>query len=198
MSNNKCAGGQELGIKVLKINIYTHFSSETPSFCSYLHQIYTQMADQLNQYPDILFGFSEDELVTNQYIVYTTDHSGSSSHTSLEASNPVTENSLCIGMSFDTKESTVSYIKQYHIDNCYRFVVVESKSNKFICQCVDYKKSCLWRLRAAYSNRSFNWEIRKIDRSRTCLSTMQPADHVNLDSNQIGSIVMIPATSLTF
>jgi len=148
------------------------------------------MTDQLNQYPDILSDFSEDELVTNQYTVHTTDHSGSSSHTSLQASNPVTENSLCVGMSFDTKESTVSCIKQYHIDNGYRFVVVESKSEKFICRCVDYKKGCPWRLRAPYSKRSLNWEIRKIDGSHTCLSTMQPADHVNLDSNQIGSIVM--------
>jgi len=156
------------------------------------------MVDQSIQCPDILSDFSEDEMVTNQYAIPTTDHGGSSSHTSFEASTPMSKNSLCIDMSFDTNETIVSYIKQYHIDNGYRFVVVESKSNKFICQCVDYKKSCLWRLRAAYSNRSFNWEIRKIDRSRTCLSTMQPADHVNLDSNQIGSIVMIPATSLTF
>jgi len=159
-------------------------------FCSYLIQIYTQMADQLNQYPDILSDFSEDELVTDQYTVHTTDYSGSSSHTSLQASNPLIENSLCVGMSFDTKESTVSCIKQYHIDNGYRFVVVESKSEKFICRCVDYKKGCPWRLRAAYNNRSLNWEIRKIDGSHTCLSTMQPADNVNLDSNQIGSIVM--------
>jgi len=143
-----------------------------------------------SQYPYILSDFSEDELVTNQYTIHTTDHIGSSSHTLVEASNPVIENSLCIGMSFDTKESTVSYIKQYHIDNGYRFVVVESKSEKFICRCVDHKKGCLWRLRAAYSKQSLNWEIRKIDGLHTCLSTMQPADHVNLDSNQIGSIVM--------
>jgi len=67
VSSNKCAGAQEVGF--LKINIYTHLSIisvETPSFCSYLHQIYIQMADQLNQYPYILSDFSEDELVTNQ------------------------------------------------------------------------------------------------------------------------------------
>jgi len=84
----------------------------------------------------------------------------------------------------------MSCIKQYHIDNGYRFAVVESKSEKFICRCVDYKKGCSWCLQAAYSKQSLNWEIRKIDGSHTCLSTMQPADHVNLDSNQIGSIVM--------
>ena len=61
------------------------------------------MADQLNQYPNILSDFSEDELVTNQYTIHTTGHSGSSSHTSLEASNPVTKNSLCIGMSLTQK-----------------------------------------------------------------------------------------------
>ena len=66
----------------------------------------------------------------------------------------------------------------------------ESKYEKYICRCVDYKKSCPWSLRVAYSKRSFRWEIRKIDCSYTCLSTMQLADHVNLDSNQIGSIVL--------
>jgi len=87
------------------------------------------MAGQ-SQYPDILSDFSEDELVTNQYTIHITDHSGSSSHTSIEASNPMTENSLCTGMSFDTKKSIMSYIKQYHVDNDYRFVVVENKSEK--------------------------------------------------------------------
>jgi len=94
-----------------------------------LHQICTKMAGQ-SQYPDILSDFSEDELVTNQYTIHITDHSGSSSHTSIEASNPMTENSLCTGMSFDTKKSIMSYIKQYHVDNDYRFVVVENKSEK--------------------------------------------------------------------
>jgi len=84
----------------------------------------------------------------------------------------------------------MSYIKQYHIDNGFRFLVLESKSDKYICQCIDYKKGCPWRLRASYSKRNFKWEIRKIDGSHTCLSTMQPTDHVNLDSNQIGSIVI--------
>jgi len=82
-----------------------------------------------------LSDFSEDELVTNQYTIHTTDHSGSSSHTSFEASNPVTKNLLCIGMSFDIKESTMSYIKQYHIDNGYRFVVVEIKSKIYMSMC---------------------------------------------------------------
>jgi len=93
-------------------------------------------------------------------------------------------------MCFDTKESTMSYIKQYHIDNGFRFVVLDSKFDKYICQCIDYKKGCPWRLRASYSKRSSKWEIRKIDGSHTCLSTMQLADHVNLDSNQIGYIFM--------
>jgi len=91
------------------------------------------MAGQ-SEYPDILSDFSEDELVTNQYTIHTTDHTGLSSHTSVEASDPVTENSLCIGMSFDTKESTMSYIKQYQIDNGYKFVVVERKYEKFMCR----------------------------------------------------------------
>jgi len=84
----------------------------------------------------------------------------------------------------------MSYIKQYHIDNGFRFVVLDSKFDKYICQCIDYKKGCPWRLRASYSKRSSKWEIRKIDGSHTCLSTMQLADHVNLDSNQIGYIFM--------
>jgi len=81
------------------------------------------------------------------------------------------------------------YTKQYHIDNGYIFVVVENKSDFYICQCVDYKKSCPWRLHVASIKCSFMWEIRKINGSYTCLSTMQPTYHINLDSDQIGSIV---------
>ena len=83
----------------------------------------------------------------------------------------------------------VSFIKQYHVDNRYIYTVVESKSDYYICRCVDYNKGCQWRLQAAYSKHSLKWEIRKIDALQTCLSTNVSPDHTNLDSNQIASIV---------
>jgi len=66
------------------------------------------------------------------------------------------------------QESTVSYIKQYHIDNGYRFVVVESKSGKFICWCVDYIKGYPWRLQVAYSRVWIGKLERLIDHTRVC------------------------------
>ena len=46
----------------------------------------------------------------------SSSQSGSSSHNSFQTSIPASEQQLSIGMCFDRKESTVSYIKQYHID----------------------------------------------------------------------------------
>jgi len=101
----------------------------------------------------------------------------------------MSEQQLTQGMSFDSKKLTMLVIKQYHIDNGYKFTVIESKSGYYICQCIDYNKGCQWLLQNSYSKRSFKWETRKIDTPHTCSSTNLSLNHMNLDSNQIASIV---------
>jgi len=54
-------------------------------------------------------------------------------------------------MSFMSKEMTLNAIKQYLIDNGYNFVVMESKSDKYVAWCIHHDGGCQWRLRASFS-----------------------------------------------
>jgi len=51
-------------------------------------------------------------------------------------------------MSFMSKEATLNAIKQYHIEHGYKFLVVESKPDKYVARCIHYEGGCRWRLRA--------------------------------------------------
>jgi len=103
--------------------------------------------------------------------------------------NPYGEVELQERMQFDSKEATVSAIKHYHITNGYSFNVVESKPHLYVAQCIHYNNGCQWRLRASYSKIRHHWEIKSIDGTHTCFSTLMSQDHCNLDSTQIASIV---------
>jgi len=74
-------------------------------------------------------------------------------------------------MSFMSKEATLNAIKWYHIDNGYKFVVVESKPNRYVARCIHHDGGCEWRLRASFSKIRSQWEIKKIDAQHSCLST---------------------------
>ncbi|XP_068466322.1 uncharacterized protein [Phaseolus vulgaris] len=93
-------------------------------------------------------------------------------------------------MSFMSKEAKLNAIKQYHIDNGYKFVVVESKLDKYVARCIHHDGGCQWRLHASFSKIRSQWEIKKIDAQHSCLSTNLSADHVNLDSTHIASMVL--------
>jgi len=49
-------------------------------------------------------------------------------------------------MCFNSKDSTVFAIKQFHIQQRYRFVAVKSKTNRYFVRCIHYNNSCQWRL----------------------------------------------------
>jgi len=93
-------------------------------------------------------------------------------------------------MNFPNKEATLVAIKQYHITKGFKFVVVESKTDRYVARCIDYNNGCQWRLRASFSKIRDTWEIKKIEAPHTCLSTTLSDDHVNLDSNQIAIVVV--------
>jgi len=93
-------------------------------------------------------------------------------------------------MCFMSKEATLNAIKQYHIDNSYKFVVVESKSDRYVTRCIHHEGGCQWRLHASFSKIRSQWEIKKIDAQHSCLSTNLSTDHVNLDSTHIASMVL--------
>jgi len=92
-------------------------------------------------------------------------------------------------MSFVSKEAAVMNIKQYHIEQGYTFVVVESKSDRYVAKCTKYGNGCQWRIRAAFSKVRQQWEIKKIEAPHTCFSTIISQEHYNLDSTQIATIV---------
>jgi len=91
------------------------------------------------------------------------------------------EYELCEHMCFSSKDSTVFAIKQFHIQQGYKFVVLEAKTDQYIIIFIDYNNGCQWRLRASYSKIRDQWEIKRIEASHTCLSTIMSQDHVNLD-----------------
>ncbi|XP_068503826.1 uncharacterized protein [Phaseolus vulgaris] len=97
---------------------------------------------------------------------------------------------LSEGMSFNSKESTLNAIKQYHIHQGYNFMVVESKPNGYTAHCIHYNNDCQWRIRASFTKIRQQWEIKKIEAPHTCLNTSVSVDHKNLDSSQIASFVV--------
>jgi len=93
-------------------------------------------------------------------------------------------------MCFQSKEATVSPIKQYHIDQGFKFVVIESKIDRYVVRCSNYGNDCNWRLRASFSKVRQQWEIKKIEAPHTCLSTTLSQDHINFDSSEIAAIIV--------
>jgi len=63
-------------------------------------------------------------------------------------------------MCFQSKEVIVSAIKQYHIDQGFKFVVIESKIDKYMVPCINYGNDCHWQLRASFSKVRQQWEIK--------------------------------------
>jgi len=45
-------------------------------------------------------------------------------------------------VSFVSKEVVVMNIKQYHIEQGYTFVVVKSKSDRYVAKCTNYGNGC--------------------------------------------------------
>jgi len=72
-------------------------------------------------------------------------------------------------------------VKQYHIEQGYTFVVVESKSDRYVAKCTNYGNGCQWRIRVAFSKVQQYLDIKKIETPHTCFSTIISQDHHNLD-----------------
>ena len=53
-------------------------------------------------------------------------------------------------MCFNSKDATVATIKQFHIQQGYKFMVVKLKIDRYVVRCIHYNNGCQWRLRASY------------------------------------------------
>ncbi|KAF1858957.1 hypothetical protein Lal_00000778 [Lupinus albus] len=100
------------------------------------------------------------------------------------------DNDLSIGMQFESKESTLDAIKQFHIRNSFDYVAVESKPNKYAGRCKHYGAGCEWRIRACLNVKRGVWEIRKINGTHTCVSTVVSQDHTKLNSSFISNCII--------
>jgi len=66
-------------------------------------------------------------------------------------SRQIAQYDLSERMTFPNKKATLVVIKQYHTAEEFKFVVVESKTNRYVAWCIDYNNGCQWRLRASFS-----------------------------------------------
>ncbi|KAF1893745.1 hypothetical protein Lal_00002267 [Lupinus albus] len=100
------------------------------------------------------------------------------------------DNDLFVGMQFESKESTLDAITQFHIHNSFDYIVVESRPNIYVGRCKHYGADCEWRIRASVSVKRGVWEIKKINRTHTCLSTIISQDHTKLNSSFISNCII--------
>ncbi|KAF1885812.1 hypothetical protein Lal_00042681 [Lupinus albus] len=82
------------------------------------------------------------------------------------------DNELFIGMQLESKDSTINAIKQFHIKNFVDYIVVESRPNRYVGQCKYFGSGCQWRIMASLNGKRDLWEIRKINGTHTCVSTI--------------------------
>ncbi|KAF1878576.1 hypothetical protein Lal_00047245 [Lupinus albus] len=100
------------------------------------------------------------------------------------------DNDLFVGMQFESKESTLDAIKQFHICNSFDYIVVESMPYRYVGRCTHYGAGCEWRIRASFNVKRGVWEIRKINGTHTCLSTVVFQDHTKLNSTFISNCII--------
>ncbi|KAF1892220.1 hypothetical protein Lal_00036581 [Lupinus albus] len=61
----------------------------------------------------------------------------------------ITDNDLVVGMQFESKQTTVNAIKEFHIKNSFDYVVVEPRPNTYVGRCKYFGAGCQWRIRAS-------------------------------------------------
>ncbi|KAF1872030.1 hypothetical protein Lal_00012251 [Lupinus albus] len=54
-------------------------------------------------------------------------------------------------MQFESKESTLDAIKQFHIRNLFDYIVVESMLDRYVGRCKHYGAGCEWRICASFN-----------------------------------------------
>jgi len=95
---------------------------------------------------DMAHDFSEDDEHNNPILTSSTHPNQSFSRVAQSI-----QFELCERMCFHTKEATLSAIKEYDIDQGYKFVVVESKPDRYVTRCIHYGNERQWRLWASCS-----------------------------------------------
>jgi len=93
---------------------------------------------------DIINEFSEDDNVDDL------PEDGGFAMSSLQQSDfnnrsrQIVQYELSEWMAFPNKEATFVAIKQHHIAEGYKFVVVDSKTDQYVARCIYYNNGCQW------------------------------------------------------
>ncbi|KAF1881900.1 hypothetical protein Lal_00038542 [Lupinus albus] len=101
----------------------------------------------------------------------------------IRSTNLRNENNLFVEMQFEFKEATLDAIKQFHIHNSFDYIVIESMPNRYVCRCKYFGAGCEWRIRASFNIKRDVWEIKKINGTHTCVSTIVFEYHTKLNSS---------------
>ncbi|KAF1884130.1 hypothetical protein Lal_00046418 [Lupinus albus] len=100
------------------------------------------------------------------------------------------DNEMFISMQFELKDAIINAIKQFHIKNFVDYIVVESRSDRYVGQYKYFGIKCQWRIRASLNGKRDLWEIRKINGTHTCVSTSISQDHTKLNSSFIANCII--------
>ncbi|KAF1864651.1 hypothetical protein Lal_00039287 [Lupinus albus] len=146
---------------------------------------------------DIVSDFSDEddiELIGDEEEYDNVEIVSSELYGNITYTNPsgffTNDSDLFVGIQFEYKESTLDAIKQFHIRNSFDYIVVESMPDRYVGRCTHYGAGCEWRIRASFNEKCGVWEIRKINGTHTCLSTVVSQDHTKLNSTFISNCII--------
>ncbi|XP_072080875.1 uncharacterized protein [Arachis hypogaea] len=90
-----------------------------------------------------------------------------------------------IGQSFQSKEEAVLSVKDYSIQRGVEYRVMESDHLKYQGRCKEFGNECTWLICVTLRKRKSTWEVRRYNRSHTCLATSISSDYKQLDYHVI-------------
>ncbi|XP_057748016.1 uncharacterized protein LOC130967216 [Arachis stenosperma] len=90
----------------------------------------------------------------------------------------------------DDKEEVVLSVKTYSIRCGIEYKVLESDYCKYHGKCKYFGNGCTWMIRISLRQRRGIWEIKRYNRSHTCLATSISSDHMRLDYHVISAFIL--------
>ncbi|PPR88033.1 hypothetical protein GOBAR_AA32651 [Gossypium barbadense] len=91
-------------------------------------------------------------------------------------------NELFVGQQFENKADCMFTIKQYSMKLSIDYKVAKSTLTLYVRECWRANNGCGWRVRAAFIQRTQQWQIRKLEGRHTCTVARMSQDHRKLDA----------------
>ncbi|XP_016747576.2 uncharacterized protein [Gossypium hirsutum] len=97
---------------------------------------------------------------------------------------------LFVGQQFENKADYVFAIKQYSMKLSIDYKVVKSTPTLYVGECWRADDGCGWRVRAAFIQRTQQWQIQKLEGRHTCTVARMSQDHRKLGAKSICNCIM--------